>query len=246
MKKRSSSSLPEYSYRQSLKKEEVKVYRRIALILTAVFVILAIIWFMGTTFLSALGTLSNGNDQETPSSSNEALPLLTPEIDKLPTATKESEISVTGETTAEIEVVLFVNDQEVGKTKADTTGTFKFEKVALKDGLNLIKVVATDEYGKTEEATATITQDKTKPSLALESPVDGANYPSTTKTVNVSGTTDPEAVVYVNGSQAVVASSGKFSFNLPVGTGSNEIEASATDAAGNSTNLRITITVEAS
>lgn len=239
-----SSSLPQYTYRQSVKKENTKIYRRVALIIATSFVILLVVWFMGVTFLGFVGNIANGNKPDNTPKKTSNLPLQTPSIDKLPSVTSTSKIIVSGSTSANVSVDLSVNSKALNQITSDSSGSFQFSDVNLEPGLNLIKVTASDDAGKNAESSTTITLDTTKPALAIATPVDGASYPSTTKTVTVSGTTEPQAKVFVNNSQSVVDSTGKFSYNLPVVAGANTIEVKSTDQAGNITTATVTITVE--
>ena len=239
--------VPQYSYRQSIKKEDREIYRRIALILTAFFVILLILWFMGTNFINALGILSRGTAQTPQSSSQDLdLPLLAPDLEKLPESINLDTVNISGTTTSEVSVTLFLNTKEVNKTKADTTGSFIFEKVKLIEGLNLIKVVSENSKSEKKETSTTITLDKTKPNLFINKPGEGTIYPANTKTINVSGTTEPNAVVHVNSFQAVVDQKGSFSLSLPVNPGVNSLDFSSVDAAGNVNNIKLSISVEGS
>lgn len=237
-------SVPQYSYRQSLKKDEVKTYKKIGLILVGFFVIVLIIYFMGTTFLNALAFLSNGTTDSDKQNTSISLPLLTPVLDALPEATNSDTLTILGETTSDVTVTLVVNGKEVGKSEADSSGSFKFENIKLVVGENLIKVTASNDAGESEETTATVRVDKTRPGLAVTNPVDGASLPSSTKNVNVTGSTEADAVVHINGSQTIVDSAGKFSFTLPVAPGANAIEATSTDLAGNITTVKLSVTVE--
>ncbi len=247
MPKKSRLSVPQYSYRQNLKKEDVKTYRKIALIMVAFFAILLVIWFMGASFINTLSYLQRGNNTETTEEKkDDDLPLITPTLDKLPEAINTDTITVGGQTTIDVKVALLVNTKEVASLTSDSTGNFKFEKVKLNAGSNLIKIIATNKAKEKEEASFTIILDKTKPGLAVSAPVDGASYPDTTKTVNVNGTTEAGATVHVSGNQAVVEDSGKFSYNLPVTPGVNDLEVNSVDAAGNATIVRLKVTVEAS
>lgn len=243
-KSKQRDSVPQYSYRQSLKKDEIKTYKKIALLLTGFFVILLIIWFMGTTFINALAFLSNGNTDTTRENNKSTLPLLIPKLQGLPEATNSDTLTILGETTAEVTVTIFVNGKEVSKTKSDSSGNFKFENVKLITGDNLIKVVASNESNEKEEVSATVKVDKTRPGLALITPVDGASLPTSTKSTNVTGSTETDAVVHINGSQAVVDASGKFTYNLSVTTGVNQIQVVSTDLAGNVTTVKLSVTVE--
>lgn len=239
--------VPQYSYRQSIKKEDREIYRRIALIITAFFVILLILWFMGTNFINALGLLSRGTTQSTQNNTQDSdLPLLEPEIDKLPESINLDTITITGQTTSEVKVKLILNTKEINQVKANSTGAFVFEKVKLIEGLNLIKVVAENSKGEKEESSTTINLDKTKPNLFINNPSDGTIYPVNTKTINVSGTTEPNTIVHVNSFQAVVDQKGSFSLNLPVTAGVNSLDFSSVDAAGNVNNIKLSISVEGS
>src|SRR5689334_11661450 len=98
------TSPPQYTYRQGNRKEDLKTYRRIALILTAFFAVLLIVWFMGTSFINALGLLAKGNTDDN-KVQTENLPLLAPKIDpKLPESINQDNIVVSGVTTANIPV----------------------------------------------------------------------------------------------------------------------------------------------
>ncbi len=244
MSKKTRLPAPQYSYRQSLKKEDLKVYRRIALLITAFFVILLVIWFMGTSFINTLSYIQNGNpsSSNTQTSAND-LPLLAPTIDKLPNAINTDTISVSGETTISVTVTLYVNTVKVATTTSDSSGNFKFDNVKLTVGSNIIKAVASNKSEKQESTPVTIVLDITKPSLVVNAPVDGSTYPSTTTNVTVSGVTEPNAIVHVSGNQAIVDPAGNFSYLLPVIAGDNIIEVNAVDNAGNTTVVKLTVTV---
>jgi len=245
--KKSRLPLPQYTYRESIKKEEREVYRRIALILTAFFLITFIIWFAGTNFLNALGILSIGNNQSASISSKDSdLPLLTPELDKLPDSVNFDTVNITGKTTPEALVTLILNTKKVNETKADSSGEFRFEKIKLIEGINLIKVIAKNSQGETKETSSSITVDKTKPNLFITNPSEGDIFPANTKTVVVSGTTEPDAVVHVNSFQAVVDQKGSFSLTVPLNPGVNNLDISSVDSAGNVNNIKISISVESS
>lgn len=239
--------LPEYSYRQSIKKEEREVYRRIALIITAFFVIILILWFAGTNFLNALGILSRGNTQSNSSQTQDNdLPLLTPELEKLPESANFDTVNISGKTTPEVSVTLFLNTKEIKEITSETSGEFLFEKVKLIEGINLIKVVAENSKKESKEASTTVTVDKTKPNLFINNPSEGNVYPASTKSVVVSGTTEPNSVVHINSFQAVVDQKGNFSLTIPLNSGVNNLDISSVDAAGNVNNIKLSVSVEGS
>ncbi len=242
--KKARESVPQFSYRHSLKKEEIKTYKRIGLLLTGFFIMLLIIWFMGTNFINSLAFLANGNNDSSSSSTETSLPLQTPTFTALPEAVNTPTLDILGETSSGVSVSLSVNGKEITKTKSLDSGEFKFTAVKLIPGDNLVKVTATDSSGEKKDVSATVNLDTTKPGLAITSPVDGASFSQTTKNVVVTGSTEAEAIVYINGGQAVVDANGKFSYNTPVTPGQNNIEVSSTDGAGNITTVKLNVTVE--
>jgi len=246
MKKR--SSIPQYTYRQSVKHEERVVYRRISLVLLATAILLAIVYFWGLSFINLLGVISQGTADTDTTQSGFERPLLKPSLDPLQTPTNVGKVNISGNTTPEVAVALLVNGQPVSETTSDTGGSFSFSAVVIKDGINQITVTATDKDGDKESFSTSIVLDKTPPSLVVTKPAEGASFGSTTKTVLVSGTTsDPEGVVYVNSIQVTLdPKTGNFSYNLPIKSGQTPIEIKAFDAAGNSVAQKRTITAEAS
>jgi hypothetical protein len=81
--------------------------------------------------------------------------------------------------------------------------------------------------------------DITPPPLTLSSPSDGMT--TETPVVTVSGTTEPGAVVSVDGTLAAVGDDGGFSCDIALDEGSNTIVVTATDASGNYVSLSRTV-----
>ena len=116
--------------------------------------------------------------------------------------------------------------------------------VALKEGLNLLKVVATNTKEETQEQTSLITLDKTKPDLNITSPKNGETFPDDTKSIIITGKSEPNATVLVNLIQAITNADGSFSYVLAVTPGDNKIEIKSTDQAGNVVTEKLTVIVE--
>ncbi|OGY29863.1 MAG: hypothetical protein A3F35_02640 [Candidatus Woykebacteria bacterium RIFCSPHIGHO2_12_FULL_45_10] len=246
MKKR--NNIPQYTYRQSSKREEKVIYRRIAAVAAALLVILVIIYFWGINFINLLGFLGSKKEATQTVTSGYDIPLQKPTLNPLQNPTNIEKIDVSGSTTAEVTVALSLNGTKIAETKVDKSGSFRFSGVILRDGLNQIQVVATDKNSAKELTNTSVVLDKTPPSLTVSSPTDGANFPSSTKSIVVSGTTsDPDGVVYLNSIQVTLdPKSGNFSFNLPVSAGQVEIEVKAFDAAGNNVTQKRTVTIAGS
>ncbi|OGY26859.1 MAG: hypothetical protein A2Z11_01640 [Candidatus Woykebacteria bacterium RBG_16_43_9] len=242
MKHNIRTGIPQYTYRQKNTADK-KIYRRLAVFGGLTVVLLLAIWFWGVTFVNILGLLGT-NDSEEGNQPKFELPLRKPTFEDLPEFTNKETITITGSINAEMTLTLFVNGSQSGETTADAGGNFSFVNVSLKEGLNLIKVVATNSKEETKEETFLITLDKTKPQLAVTAPKSGQTFPKSTNSITVKGKTEPEATVFVNLIQATTDQDGNFSYVLTISPGENKIEVKSTDEAGNTEVEKLTITVE--
>src|SRR5437773_2263108 len=121
-----------------------------------------------------------------------------------------------------------------------TTGHFSRDSV-LAEGANTITVVAQDRAGNTATDVRSVTLDTTAPSLTVTAPAQGSRVP--TNSVQVTGTTDVDAIVSVNGISAPVASSGGFDVTIVLLDGRHTVTIVATDPAGNKAQVVRTIDV---
>lgn len=80
------------------------------------------------------------------------------------------------------------------------------------------------------------------PSVTLESP--NENTITTSKRIDVTGTTDPDATVSINGVGILVRSDGKFFDQVPLFIGENKITLIITSRYGKSTSIIRNVTVE--
>ena len=242
MRRLARSDVPQYTYRQGGHKEKT-VYRRLAIIGAITVVLLLIIFFWGLTFVNVLGLLGT-NKNTTSEGLKFQIPLQKPSFDSLPEFTNKETITITGNTSSGAQVVLIVNGTKVGKTITDTTGNFSFIDVVLKEGFNLIKLKASNDSGETQEQSAHITLDKTKPDLTITSPNDKQSFPKDTETTTVKGKAEPDSIVFVNSIQAILDQNGNFSHRVPVTAGENDIEIKAADEARNATITKLSVTVK--
>jgi len=130
-------------------------------------------------------------------------------------------------------------DMELAST--DSTGGSTSVRVAV-SGLGDVFAVWLQDDGLRYNAWANvyISPDITPPLLSLDSPEDGLT--TGTSTVAVSGLTEPGAALAINGIYAVVDDSGGFSCIIALLDGANIITVTATDLAGNSAELSVTVT----
>ncbi|HLE45632.1 MAG TPA: S8 family serine peptidase [Thermoplasmata archaeon] len=131
-------------------------------------------------------------------------------------------------------VTLTVNGRRTW-TQAD--GTFSVS-VALTEGPNTVSIIAVDLAGNSATTDVTVVRDSTAPLLELDA------IPAATPSgaVNVSGRTEPGAIVFVNGFVVTPAADGSFSRDVTLSGGSNIIVVRAEDAAGNAAEETVLVT----
>lgn len=125
---------------------------------------------------------------------------------------------------------------------------------ALSDGSHIVTVNASDNDGNAANtATATFVVDTVPPTLNVTAPADGTI--ANTKAITVTGTTNDATSstvtvkITVNGTDqgsVTVATNGSFTKEITLVEGSNTIVVIATDAAGKSSSLSRTISVDTS
>ena len=230
-----------YTY-SHFKTERNNVYHRLFLFIGVAIVLLLVVWFWGLTFIQILGFLgTNDNDQQI--EQNFSYPLLKPVISTLPDFTNKGRITISGLTSNEVQVTLFVNGLEVGTTSSDSRGNFTFIDITLKDGLNFIKVIARDKSGESKDEKSIITLDKKPPKLEITEPKEGQRFDKTKK-ITIRGISETDARIFINSIQTTLNQSGNFTYILGVTPGKNKIEIKATDKAGNIEQISLTIFIE--
>ena len=121
--------------------------------------------------------------------------------------------------------------------------------VPLVEGLNILTAVATNTGGISTTATVEVTLDTTPPHVLINSPANGTVLTAPSVTVTglandvVVGTVNlSDLKVTVNGVAAQVANRSFSAMNVPLALGSNTIQATGTDRAGNGTTTSVTVT----
>ena len=239
MKKTLRKPVPHYTYRHLTDEREKVIYRRVGIVLLSTLVLVLVVWFWGTSFINLLGFLAKPTEN-TPVEPTINLPISRPSLKELPEFTNSEKLTIEGRTSPGQEVSLEASRETI-KTTSQSDGTFKFDAVVLKKGLNLIKVYVIDSSGERLEESLIITLDKTAPLLDIFEPKEGQLVSSKAKSIKVLGKTEPEATVFVNEIQAIVNPEGEFSLTYPVTKTTQSIVIKATDKAGNSTKKSIKI-----
>ncbi len=183
-------------------------------------------------------------DQNSETNSEQVITAVTPPtLTSLPNATNNEVISVKG---AVIDgngtVELFVNGRKEGTQKITKDTTFEFKNVRLKEGENTIKArYAIDSRTSDFTKDYIVTLMKEPPILEELSPQEGTEFKRGDQRIEVTGKTNPQNTVTVNGFRAVVDEDGAFSYFLTLIEGDNTIQVIATNPPGAQTTKEIKV-----
>lgn len=166
---------------------------------------------------------------------------MAPQLNPLPTATNSAKFTLSGKAQPDSIINFYLNDNLADKTHADKNGIFSFDSQYVK-GDNKIYVLAKagDKTSNTSEILNVLYKDS-KPSLTISSPTDGQQFSKDQNEINISGSTDPEVKVTVNGFWAIVDQSNNFNYKLKIQSGDNTIKIVAEDQAGNRTEKELKV-----
>lgn len=173
--------------------------------------------------------------------------IIPPSLNQIATATNSAQIAVSGIAQKNQTVNLYLNNQMVDTTSADSQGKFGFSTVTLQLGQNMItaKAANNDNKESSDSNALSITYSKSNPTLSISQPNDGQTFTkNTSPTLSIQGKTDPNDQVTVNGAWAIVDQQGNYSYLYTLQNGSNDIKVIATDQEGNQTTKEIHIQVQ--
>jgi len=207
-----------------------------------IFTILTILAILGVLFYGLPSVarfaafLSDLRKSSLPVDRNDTTPPAPPRLDRLPEATKEPEIEISGVTEEGATVILTLNgkDEEV---VADADGKFRFS-YSLRKGENQILAKAKDRTGNESQPTAGITVlfDNEAPKLDISAPADGSQfYGDGQRQLAIKGTTEVGITLTINDRIVKVEEDGTFTFATTLADGENSFNLKSADKAGNQT-----------
>lgn len=177
--------------------------------------------------------LAGTKDNQSLQNTNQIDFVTSPTLNPLPSATNSANIIVSGKSSKEVTIELFINDDFVDEIETDKDGGFVFT-TNLKEGNNQIKTRAIIKDKKSDfSVTFDVAFKNSQPTLEITSPSDGQTFKREQNNVSVQGKTDQGVTITVNGFWAVIDDNNNFSYTLPLQNGDNEIKIIATDQAGN-------------
>lgn len=227
--------------RRSIKQSKRQLYAS----LVAIVVILFIAINFGPYLIGGVGGFidkitGKGNQAEKIETSAD---IQAPTLDALLPATSNEHITVSGRsyyTHGSIE--LYVNGSRRDETNLDNSQNFRFTDVRLSEGTNSIKVRTIIDNKKSDfSEEEQISYNKSAPKLEVSYPQDGQSFHKGDQQITISGTTDPDNSVNVNGFIAIVDSNGNFSYNYNLANGDNKLKVTVTSPAGQTTIKELTV-----
>ena len=226
-----------------------KRYARQSALFTVLTILLLIaLLFWGIPSLIKLSIfLSDLRSSAQPISGEDTIAPPPPVIQPVAGATSSAAIRVEGFAEEGSTVVLSINNKDAYETLAESDGEFLFDNVRLNIGENRIVARAIDIAGNESRLSSVLSvlYDSDAPDLVVESPVDGSSYfGPREQNIRVNGSSEPGAMVRVNGSFVILSLKGTFTYTVPLEVGENTITVVAQDKAGNETVETRTVTFE--
>lgn len=225
------------SARLTAKRSKQKFF--ITFLISGLLIYATIFWIL-PFFVGGVGLIKNITGQTTQKAeavadnANAAPPVLNIPFE----ATNSSSIDIPGYATPGSKVKLFLDDEEKEIVEVSDEGNFTFKNISLNLGTNNIYAKTVDDKSKESLPSKTIRVifDNEKPKLEISEPEDGKSIQGERK-LKVAGKTEPQAKIYLNNSQVIVDSEGKFTTTISLNDGENIVTIKSQDSASNSTEL---------
>jgi len=219
------------------KNTEKKTRKTMLLSVIGIVIILFLLFRFGVEFLVNFSLFVSGSKNQGNSliNTNQINFVAPPVLNTLPTATNSAQIFISGNSMPDETINLYINNNNADQAQTDKDGKFIFSE-NLNGGDNQIKAEAVYKSKKSDFSNVfDVIYKNSQPTLEISSPSDGQSFKKDQNTANVTGKTDPNASVTVNGFWAIIDDNNNFSYNLPLQNGDNQIKVVVTDQAGNKT-----------
>lgn len=229
---------------RSIRKSESKAQRKLIFNLVVVVILVFVFFNWGLPFI--IGSLSFLNktkpqQAETETKIDEAI---APPVLFIPfEATNSATLAISGYSTPLTKVEIYLDDELKSALQTDAEGKFTAESIILNLGTNNIYAVTVNDADKKSLPSKTIKlyYSNEKPALEVNQPTDGAEIKGGDKKVVVSGKTDPDNSVTVNGSTVIVNSEGNFQTSIGINDGDNLITIIASNNFTNTNQIQKTV-----
>ncbi len=214
------------------------------ILLSIVLFIAFVIFFLSSgikmlvSFTLFLNQLANGGQSKQTTQQTESLNTVS--IDPIPSATSSSTLLFSGTALNFDRLEIYLNDEK--QDEISISDSFDGEVKGLEKGENSIHFIAkstqSKETKKSEVFSVLFKSDK--PKLEISEPTDGAR--TNKEDIRISGTTDKETTIRVNGQPLIVDVVGKFTTIFRLKDGENKIQITAEDIVSNQEKKELTVT----
>lgn len=235
-------SKPQRVSSRLIKKERQKLTKQI--IWFSVLAFLLVLFFLFVV-LPIFVRIMNGIINTNPISDDDGTVFIqAPVISAPPDFTDSASLTVSGFAASNSEVIFVVNGREAQNVSANEDGSFE-ASLSLTEGENSIAA-----YSKIEDNESPVSRqlvvvlDTEIPDIEVTSPEEGQSFNLKDESIAVSGKTDPEAKVYLNGRLIFPNAEGEFSTRYQLQSGEQTITIQAIDQAGNQIEVTRTIRAE--
>lgn len=225
--------------------EEKKNIRKAGIYIVSAVVVLVSFVIYGIPLLAKMAIFVGGLTRNEQTDAGDVTPPAPPKLAPVEGFVKTDKLSIRGFTEAGVDVKLYLNDSNAGKILADDSGEFLFPEVKIASGSSEIYVISTDKSGNSSQPSGRlkVTLDTMAPKLTINSPKEKDIISGSDKrSLKVTGETEENVIVKVNGRNAIVASGGIFETTITLADGDQEIKVEATDKAGNKTEKTVNVT----
>ena len=218
--------------------EEKKQQKRLRLAIVGIIAILAFFGMFGFKLLVGFSLFIDTLRGSSPATQQTSQVIIFPPIlNEVPLATKSSQLAISGTGQPNTTLVIYINEKQTKSVKLAKSATFSAILVTLTDGQNTISAKLTDDKGNTSDLSniLSIEMRAKLPLLEISSPGNNTDVSGESNLVTISGKTDPDVMVTINGRLAVLRSNNTFSYDYPLSDGDNELTIEARDIADNVT-----------
>lgn len=224
------------------KRLEKKTRKNFLLTVAGILIVFFVLFKFGIPMLANFSLfISQIGKSEESEVSKQKTYIAPPVLNPLPSATNSAKIIISGKSFKDQTVSLYINDELVDKETTDDKGDFVFNEI-LDKGKNEIraKVKQDENVSDFSRAIIIIFEDEA-PELTIDTPSDGQSFKKGDQSILVSGKTNPNADVTINGFWAVVSDDGTYTYTLNLSEGENTVTIIAINEAGNEIEKSVTV-----
>ena len=222
---------------RSIRHSESKAKKKLIFTVVGILVAIYVLFNWGLPFI--IGQLSFLNKSKTaiPAENLKIDEAIAPPVLYIPyEATNSASLALSGYAAPLSRVEVYIDDEVKSQTTTDSEGKFTTGQVALNLGTNNIHAVTINDSDKKSLPSKNIRlyYSSEKPKLEILEPGDGTTITGGDKKVKVTGQTDENNSITVNGSTVIVDGEGNFSAVMVLNDGDNTITVIASNSFGNS------------